>query len=87
MRRKKGEWWGHIGDWGNIEVNKNGESLVNLTFRAATLLGENSIVGRGIVVHAQRDDLGQGDSPASKTTGDAGGRIACCSIVITRPSQ
>ncbi|KAH9508191.1 hypothetical protein Btru_054966 [Bulinus truncatus] len=78
---------GHIGDWGNIEVNKNGESLVNLTFRAATLLGENSIVGRGIVVHAQRDDLGEGDTPASKTTGDAGGRIACCSIVITRPSQ
>lgn len=26
------------------------------------------------------DDLGKGDSEASKTTGDAGGRLACCII-------
>lgn len=32
---------------------------------------------RGIVVHAGEDDLGLGDSPLSKTTGNSGDRVAC----------
>ncbi|XP_055881845.1 GATA zinc finger domain-containing protein 14-like isoform X2 [Biomphalaria glabrata] len=76
---------GHVGDWGNIDVDMYGDSNSNFTVQAASLIGPNSILGRGIVVHSQRDDLGKGDSPTSKTTGDAGGRIACCNIVLTKP--
>jgi Cu/Zn superoxide dismutase len=34
-----------------------------------------------MVIHEDADDLGTGDSKTSKTTGNAGGRIACGEIV------
>ncbi|MCJ1376016.1 Superoxide dismutase [Cu-Zn] [Loxospora ochrophaea] len=37
---------------------------------------------RTVVVHAGKDDLGKGDHPDSKTTGNAGGRPACGVIGI-----
>jgi len=36
-----------------------------------------SILGRAIVVHELEDDLGKGNQTDSKTTGHAGGRLAC----------
>ncbi|CAM8888437.1 unnamed protein product [Rhodiola kirilowii] len=41
------------------------------------LTGPHSIIGRAVVVHADPDDLGKGGHELSKTTGNAGGRIAC----------
>ncbi|TXG65789.1 hypothetical protein EZV62_007064 [Acer yangbiense] len=41
------------------------------------LTGPHSIVGRAVVVHADPDDLGKGGHELSKSTGNAGGRIAC----------
>lgn len=35
------------------------------------------IYSRGIVVHADRDDLGRGNFEDSKTTGHAGARLGC----------
>jgi Cu-Zn family superoxide dismutase len=32
---------------------------------------------RGIVIHADKDDLGLGGSPLSNTTGNSGDRLAC----------
>ena len=46
--------------------------------------GENSVIGRAVVVHAGEDDLGKGGFPDSKTTGHAGGRLACGVIGITK---
>ncbi len=42
-----------------------------------TLSGARSIVGRGVVVHQDKDDFGKGGTPDSLTTGNAGNRIAC----------
>ncbi|KAI8772641.1 superoxide dismutase [Cu-Zn], chloroplastic [Biomphalaria glabrata] len=49
----------------------------------ASLFGSFSILGRGIVVHAARDDLGRGGNPGSIYNGNAGPRLACCAIVVT----
>ena len=48
-----------------------------------TLFGENSVFGRSFVVHADPDDLGEGGVELSKTTGNAGGRLACGVIGIS----
>lgn len=34
-------------------------------------------MGRTLVIHADPDDLGKGGHELSKTTGNAGGRLAC----------
>lgn len=48
-----------------------------------SLWGQYSIVGRAIVVHAGEDDLGLGNNDGSLKTGNAGGRVACCTIYLT----
>ena len=39
------------------------------------LSGKNSIMGRSLVIHADRDDLGKGSFADSKITGHSGKRI------------
>ncbi|KAL3882048.1 hypothetical protein ACJMK2_028423 [Sinanodonta woodiana] len=70
----------HIGDFGNVYLDSDG--LVNITTidYLANLVGQHSILGRGLVLHAMRDDLGLGEVPDSKTTGNSGARLACCGI-------
>ncbi len=41
------------------------------------IYGENSVIGRSFVVHADVDDLGDGGHELSPTTGNAGARLAC----------
>lgn len=67
-----------VGDLGNVEADSNGVASVNLSDALISLQpGVNNIVGRSLVVHADPDDLGQGGHELSKTTGNAGGRLAC----------
>ena len=62
----------HIGDLGNLTADAEGKAGLTLVKAGATLgNGPNNIVGRGLIVHAQADDL------KSQPTGAAGGRIAC----------
>ncbi|KAK6117333.1 hypothetical protein DH2020_048924 [Rehmannia glutinosa] len=58
----------HAGDLGNVTVGEDGQ---------IPLTGPHSIIGRAVVVHADPDDLGKGGHELSKTTGNAGGRVAC----------
>ena len=50
------------------------------------LLGDRSVIGRGLVVHADRDDLGKGGDAESLKTGNAGDRLAC-GIIALRDSE
>ncbi|XP_075542140.1 superoxide dismutase [Cu-Zn]-like [Dermacentor variabilis] len=76
----------HVGDLGNI-VADCGIAVVNLTDHLLTLNGENSIIGRAVVVHADTDDLGLGSNNDSLKTGNAGSRLACCVIGIASQSK
>ncbi|KAK9761186.1 hypothetical protein K7432_014093 [Basidiobolus ranarum] len=67
----------HIGDLGNIVADSSGKATFNLNDPLIELEGPNSIIGRALVIHEGRDDLGQGGVPASLKNGDAKGRIAC----------
>jgi Cu-Zn family superoxide dismutase len=67
----------HIGDLGNVVANEEGKVLADFIQFDLPLKGINSIVGRSVVLHANKDDLGCGSAPDSKTTGNSGGRIAC----------
>lgn len=69
----------HVGDLGNIDADSSGKAHLELTDKMMTMSGENSIIGRGVIVHEKADDL------KTQPTGDAGGRLACGVIGIAKP--
>ncbi|XP_076444453.1 superoxide dismutase [Cu-Zn]-like [Babylonia areolata] len=73
----------HVGDLGNIVADSSGKAVVNITDCVISFSSPRSIIGRSIVVHADVDDLGRGGNEGSKTTGNAGARVACGVIGIT----
>jgi len=73
---------GHVGDLGNITADDKGTASFSIRADRVDLIGERSVVGRGIVVHADADDLGQGGDEESKKTGNAGNRVACGVITL-----
>jgi len=76
----------HVGDLGNVEANAEGIAKINIHDKQISLTGPNSILGRTVVVHADPDDLGKGGHELSKTTGNAGGRLACAVIGLAQPN-
>merc|ERR1719424_1958822 len=77
----------HVGDLGNVEAGADGNSKGSITAPIVSLQGEFTVIGRSMMVHADPDDLGRGDhsepgtnGKTSKTTGNAGARIACGEI-------
>lgn len=67
----------HVGDLGNVQTDASGVASGSKTDKLVTLFGENSILGRTVVVHGGQDDLGKGGHEDSLKTGNAGGRPAC----------
>jgi len=68
----------HCGDLGNVVANEKGVAKIDITDNYISLKhNKYCIVGRALVVHEQKDDLGRGGNPASLLTGNAGGRLAC----------
>ncbi|ORX97193.1 extracellular Cu/Zn superoxide dismutase [Basidiobolus meristosporus CBS 931.73] len=67
----------HVGDLGNIEADSSGTANFTITDHIIELEGPNSIIGRALVIHEGKDDLGKGGNAASLINGDAKGRIAC----------
>lgn len=69
----------HIGDLGNLPSNAQGTADVDFVDSHLQLNGPNSILGRGVIVHAGTDDF------ESQPTGDAGSRLACGVIGVANP--
>ena len=68
----------HPGDLGNIEVAEDGTGILTVSLPGVRLAGSKySVGGRAIVLHEKVDDFGQ-------PTGNAGGRIGCGPILITK---
>jgi Cu-Zn family superoxide dismutase len=71
----------HVGDLGNLSTNSKGEAVYSFYDNAIKLRGTRSnILGRGLIIHADKDDCGHGGNAESFKTGNAGKRIACAVI-------
>ncbi|CEP61278.1 superoxide dismutase SOD1 LALA0_S02e10792g [Lachancea lanzarotensis] len=67
----------HVGDLGNILADVKGVAKGSLPDVLVKLIGPTSVVGRTMVVHGGKDDLGKGGDEESLKTGNAGARSAC----------
>lgn len=65
----------HAGDMPNLKADKAGRARLNVELDTITVKpGPASVVGRGLIVHADPDDY------KSQPTGNAGARLACAVI-------
>jgi Cu-Zn family superoxide dismutase len=69
----------HVGDLGNIQAGADGMAMVDFVDAHLKLDGPGSIIGRGVIVHANPDDF------KTQPTGNAGGRQACGVIGAAKP--
>lgn len=60
----------HVGDLGNLVANAGGAAKMEAVFKGVFMRGNNSILGRAVIIHAGEDDL------TSQPTGAAGSRVA-----------
>ena len=74
----------HAGDLGNVVAGDDGIAKFDLTDSLISLKGDRCIIGRTMVIHADVDDLGKGGHELSKATGNAGGRLACGVIGLSK---
>ncbi|QAU33584.1 superoxide dismutase family protein [Janthinobacterium sp. 17J80-10] len=62
----------HVGDLPMLEADASGNASLTVTLSGLSLgKGSDSIIGRGLIVHAAPDDF------KTQPTGNSGGRIAC----------
>ena len=71
----------HVGDLGNIKTNSKGEAKYTFYDNVIKLRGSKSnIIGRGLIIHEDEDDCGQGLNAESLKTGNAKKRLDCAVI-------
>ena len=63
-------------------ANEDGVAKFSITAQRVDLIGDRSVIGRGLVIHEDEDDLGKGGDAESLKTGNAGERLACGVIVV-----
>lgn len=71
----------HAGDFGNLTVDEDGNVRHDFLDTNISFDGPHSIIGRAVIVHAQRDDL------ETQPTGDAGARVACGVILVAEDQE
>jgi len=69
----------HAGDMGNIDADPSGVANLEYNDPMMKLNGHGAIIGHGMIVHANADDL------KTQPTGNAGGRLACGVIGVAKP--
>jgi Cu-Zn family superoxide dismutase len=68
----------HAGDFGNLEVRKDGKASMKIKVSDPKDFNAwSEIAGKAVILHEKADDL------KTQPTGDAGGRIACGVIEMT----
>ena len=67
----------HAGDFGNITADAAGNATFKTVDAHISFDGANSIIGKGVIVHANPDDL-----TTQKPPGNAGARVACGAIKV-----
>jgi Cu-Zn family superoxide dismutase len=78
----------HVGDLGNLLTDEKGCAKYQVRDSVIKLRGiKANIIGRGLVIHADKDDCGLTNHPDSRTTGNSGKRIGCAVIGFARPSN
>ncbi len=68
----------HVGDLGNILANEKGQGRYDRVDHLIAFEGENSIIGRSVIIHADADDF------TTQPTGNSGPRIACGVVEATK---
>ena len=68
----------HAGDFGNLSADASGNARIEFVSRSISFDGPTSIVGKGVIVHANPDDL----KSQTPTPGNAGPRVACGNIQL-----
>lgn len=68
----------HVGDLGNITADEAGAAMYKKQDAHLSLNGPNTILGRGVIIHAQADDL------TSQPTGAAGPRLGIGVIGVAK---
>ena len=62
----------HAGDLGNLSANEYGKATLSMMLDGISVgVGADGVIGRGVIVHADADDM------KTDPTGNAGGRIGC----------
>ena len=69
----------HPGDLGNVVSDASGHVSATLYAPSLSLL---DVVGRGVVLHVNEDDLGAAGTPSSLSNGSSGGRLACGPVAL-----
>jgi Cu-Zn family superoxide dismutase len=71
----------HSGDLGNVTADSKGDIYASFEVGDVAFgTGQDSIIGRGLVVHADRDDL------TSQPAGNSGARVAC-GLITRNPDK
>jgi superoxide dismutase, Cu-Zn family len=75
----------HVGDLGNVVADDEGVATFQFLDDRIRLRRKScNVIGRMLVVHAQRDDCGRGGTAESLRTGNAGARVGCGVIGYAR---
>lgn len=69
----------HAGDLGNVEIGEDGSGHLEMTTDLLSLDGDDSVIGKAVLVHGHVDDC------ASQPSGDAGPRLACGVVALSQP--
>ena len=81
----------HVGDLGNIRAVDDGAggtvAELDWTDPQASLFGDDSIMGRSIVIHATNDKLDIGPTGSPSYSGGSGSRVACGTIGFASAAQ